>query len=116
MPRQEIVIGAVIALIAEDRDDFDAETIRDVIDSAYELYYDEKPLAETLESSRNTIEKALEEFVAEGFVQKNGVKYLVTQNGRKAFRKMWIDIGAYIEICLAGGYVYYKAKKEGRLI
>jgi predicted transcriptional regulator len=115
MPRREIV-GAVIALIAEDRDDFDAETIRGVIDSAYELFYDEKSLAEKLESSRNTMEKTLEEFVAEGFIQKNGDKYLVTQDGRKVFRQMWIDIGAYMEVRLAGGYVYYKAKKQGGLI
>lgn len=114
MPRGEI-IGAVIALIAEDRGDFDAETIRGVIDSAYELFYDEKPLAEMLASSRNAIEEALEEFVAQGLVQKSGDKYLVTLDGRKAFREIWVGIGAYMEACLASGYVYYKAKKQGRL-
>jgi predicted transcriptional regulator len=115
MPSPEIV-GAVISLITADRDDFEAELVTIVIESTYDLDCEEKNIIEKLATSGKPIEETLEDFVANGYIQKNGDKYIVTQEGRKMFKKMWVDIGAVMEACIAGGYLYYKLRKEAGLI
>jgi len=84
MPKPETV-GAIIALITEDRDDFDAETIKAVIESTYELTSETRRVAVDL----SAIKSILEDFISQGYVQKTGDKYLVTTQGRQAFKDMW---------------------------
>ncbi|MCI4408425.1 MAG: hypothetical protein JHC26_04990 [Thermofilum sp.] len=115
MPSPEVV-GGVIALITADRDDFKAELINTIIELTYELDCEEKFIIEKLASSGKPIEETLEEFVANGYIQKNGDKYLVTQEGRKVFKKMWVDMGVLMEACISGGYLYYLLRKRAGLI
>ncbi|AJB41985.1 hypothetical protein TCARB_0935 [Thermofilum adornatum 1505] len=101
-------VGAVIALYTEDRDDFDAETIRGIIDNAYKLMDEKKHVSVKLDS----IKRILEEFISQGYVQKSGDKYLVTTQGRQAFKDMWKSLDPVTEAYFAGAYAYYEAKKE----
>uniref|UniRef100_A0A7C1GJY1 Uncharacterized protein n=1 Tax=Thermofilum adornatum TaxID=1365176 RepID=A0A7C1GJY1_9CREN len=107
MPKPETV-GAIIALITEDRDDFDPETIKGVIESTYELIDEKKHVTINPESIKNI----LEEFISQGYVQKTGDKYLVTTQGRQAFKDMWKSLDPLTEAYFAGAYAYYEAKKE----
>ena len=59
-------VGAVIALYTEDRDDFDAETIRGIIENAYNLMNEKKHVSIKLDS----IKRILEEFISQGYIQK----------------------------------------------
>jgi len=101
-------VGAVIALYTEDRDDFDAETIRGIIENAYKLMDEKKHVSVKLDS----IKRILEEFISQGYVQKSGDKYLVTTQGRQAFKDMWKSLDPLTEAYFAGAYAYYEAKKE----
>jgi Mn-dependent DtxR family transcriptional regulator len=107
MPKPETV-GAIISLITEDRDDFDAETIKGVIESTYELIDEKKHVTINPES----IKRILEEFISQGYVQKSGDKYLVTTQGRQAYKDMWKSLDPLTEAYFAGAYAYYEAKKE----
>ena len=101
-------VGAVIALYTEDRDDFDAETIRGIIENAYKLMDEKKHVSVKLDS----IKRILEEFISQGYVQKSGDKYLVTTQGRQVFKDMWKSLDPVTEAYFAGAYAYYEAKKE----
>jgi Mn-dependent DtxR family transcriptional regulator len=101
-------VGAVIALYTEDGDDFDAETIRGIIENAYKLMDEKKHVSVKLDS----IKRILEEFISQGYVQKSGDKYLVTTQGRQAFKDMWKSLDPLTEAYFAGAYAYYEAKKE----
>ncbi|MEM0010987.1 MAG: hypothetical protein QXT84_04755, partial [Candidatus Bathyarchaeia archaeon] len=107
MPKPETV-GAIIALITEDRDDFDLETIKGVIESTYELIDEKKHVTINPESIKNI----LEEFISQGYVQKSGDKYLVTTQGRQVFKDMWKSLDPVTEAYFAGAYAYYEAKKK----
>ncbi|AGT36167.1 MULTISPECIES: hypothetical protein [Thermofilum] len=101
-------VGAVIALYTEDRDDFDAETIRGIIENAYKLMDEKKHVSVKLDS----IKRILEVFISQGYIQKSGDKYLVTTQGRQAFKDMWKSLDPLTEAYFAGAYAYYEAKKE----
>jgi hypothetical protein len=101
-------VGAVIALYTEDRDDFDPETIRGIIENAYKLMDEKKHVSIKLDS----IKRILEEFISQGYVQKSGDKYLVTTQGKQAFKDMWKSLDPLTEAYFAGAYAYYEAKKE----
>jgi len=115
MPSPEVV-GGVISLLTAERDDFEPELVSAIIESTYELDCEEKIVAEKLASSGKPIEETLKEFLANGYIQKNGDKYIVTQEGRKVFKKMWVDMGAVMEACISGGYLYYLLRKRAGLI
>ncbi|MEM3549318.1 MAG: hypothetical protein QXJ23_09990 [Thermofilum sp.] len=115
MPSPEVV-GGVISLLTAERDDFDAELVNAIIESTYELDCEEKYIKEKLATSGKPIEDTLKDFVTNGYVQKNGDKYVVTQEGRKVFKKMWVELGAVMEACISGGYLYYLLRKEAGLI
>lgn len=101
-------VGAVIALYTEDKDDFDAETIRGIIENAYKLMDEKKHVSVKLDS----IKRILEEFISQGYIQKSGDKYLVTTQGRQAFKDMWKSLDPLTEAYFAGAYAYYEAKKK----
>jgi len=101
-------VGAVIALYTEDRDDFDAETIRGIIENAYKLMDEKKHVSIKLDS----IKRILEEFISQGYIQKTGNKYLVTTQGRQAFKNMWKSLDPVTMAYFAGAYAYYEAKKK----
>jgi len=101
-------VGAVIALYTEDRDDFDAETIRGIIENAYKLMDEKKHVSVKLDS----IKRILEEFISQGYVQKSGDKYLVTTQGRQAFKDMWKSLDPLTEAYFVGGYMYYVPKQK----
>jgi hypothetical protein len=101
-------VGAVIALYTEDRDDFDAETIRGIIENAYNLMNEKKHVSIKLDS----IKRILEEFISQGYIQKTGDKYLVTTQGRQAFKNMWKSLDLVTMAYFAGAYAYYEAKKK----
>ena len=101
-------VGAVIALYTEDRDDFDAETIRGIIENAYKLMDEKKHVSIKLDS----IKRILEEFISQGHIQKTGNKYLVTTQGRQSFKNMWKSLDPLTEAYFAGAYAYYEAKKK----
>jgi hypothetical protein len=107
MLKQETV-GAVIALYTEDRDDFDAKTIRGIIENAYKLMDEKKHVSIKLDS----IKRILEEFISQGYIQKTGNKYLVTTQGRQAFKNMWKSLDPVTQAYFAGAYAYYEAKKK----
>ncbi|MCI4409396.1 MAG: hypothetical protein JHC26_09905 [Thermofilum sp.] len=115
MPSPEVV-GAVISLLTAERDDFEPELVFAIIRSTYELNCEEKNIVEKLTTSGKPIEETLKDFDANGYIQKNGNKYIVTQEGRKMFRKMWVDMGALMEACISGGYLYYLLRKRTGLI
>jgi hypothetical protein len=101
-------VGAVIALYTEDRDDFDAETIRGIIENAYKLMDEKKHVSVKLES----IKKILEDFISKGYVQKSGDTYLVTTQGRQVFKDMWRSLDPLTEAYFVGGYMYYVPKQK----
>jgi hypothetical protein len=101
-------VGAVITLYTEDRDDFDAETIRGIIENAYKLMDEKKHVSVKLDS----IKRILEVFISQGYVQKSGDKYLVTTQGRQAFKDMWKSLDPLTEAYFVGGYVYYVPKQK----
>jgi hypothetical protein len=101
-------VGAVIALYTEDRDDFDAETIRGIIENAYKLMNEKKHVSIKLDS----IKRILEEFISQGHIQKTGNKYLVTTQGRQAFKNTWKSLDPVTQAYFAGAYAYYEAKKK----
>lgn len=107
MPKPETV-GAIISLITEDRDDFDAETIKGVIESTYELISETRRVAVNL----SAIKSILEDFISQGYVQKTGDKYLVTTQGRQAFKDMWKSLDPLTEAYFAGAYMYFEAKQK----
>jgi hypothetical protein len=101
-------VGAVIALYTEDRNDFDAETIRGIIENAYKLMDEKKHVSVMLDS----IKRILEEFISQGYVQKSGDKYLVTTQGRQVFKDMWRSLDPLTEAYFVGGYMYYVPKPK----
>jgi hypothetical protein len=107
MPKPETV-GAVVSLITEDRDDFDAETVRGIIESAYELMGEKRHVPVNSEA----IKRILEEFTSKGYIEKSGDKYLVTKSGRRVFKEMWRSLDPVTEAYFVGAYMYFAGKRK----
>jgi len=58
------------------------------------------------------VERSLERFVEEGYLEKRREGYLVTEKGKEYFRELWVSLDPLTEAYLVGAYMYFMAKRR----
>jgi len=106
-------VGAVINLTRQDLHDVvDAGTVWGVVNALLELMYDDPSQYRPVGLGLGDVESCLERFVEEGYLEKRGEGYLVTERGKEYFRELWVSLDPLTEAYLAGAYMYFLAKKQ----
>ena len=57
------------------------------------------------------VERFLERFVEEGYLEKREEGDLVTEKGKEYFRELWVFLDPLTEAYLVGTYMYFEAKR-----
>jgi len=106
-------VGAVIHLVREGLNDVvDAGTVWSVVNALLELIDGDSSQYRPVGLGLGDVEGSLERFVEEGYLEKRGEGYLVTEKGREYFRELWVSLDPLAEAYLVGAYVYFGAKRR----
>ena len=107
-------VGAVIHLVREGLHDVvDAGTVWGVVNALLGLIDGDPSQYGPVGLGIGEVERSLERFVKEGYLEKRREGYLVTEKGREYFRELWVSLDPLAEAYLVGAYVYFEAKRRG---